>query len=260
MKKLWNWILGILGLKKVPKWSECTLSSNWNGSNAQERMMNILSPNMSDAKFDERVSFMKSRGVNTVHVFVANKADGECAGYSPFGKNFTSYAIDKASCDVMTKRLKRLRDKGWAVVLWMMADDSNAWAKDVGSSIDKCRRYVKAVKDLGWFDMASTVVAGLEADEYWNATQCANMILALREVYKGKIGIHHCSENVKFAGMADILFYQCSPGKTAAQVKSLTKKALATGKPVNFFEMERNPSRAKCQAAMEAGAFAVGNW
>lgn len=261
MKKIWQWILELLGIKgRVPEWKDATLSSNWNGSNAQQRMMNILSPNMSDAKFKERVEFMKSRGVNTAHVFTMNKGDGECAGYSPFGKNFTSYAVDKAFADVMTKRIKELRKRKWAVVLWLAADDSSAWTKDVVSNADKCEKYVKAIKDLGWFDEASTVVAGLEMDEYWSANQAALMISTIRKHYKGKVGTHHCSSKAPFAGLGDILFYQVEPGKNESQIKAETKKALAYGKPVNFFELQRNPNRKLCEAALNAGAFAVGNW
>ena len=261
MKKIWNWILEILGIReKVPSWDKATLSSNWNGSNAQERMMNILSPNMSDARFNERVSFMKSRRVNTAHVFVTNKADGECAGYSPFGMNFRSYKVDKAFTDVMTKRLKKLRENGWAVVLWMMADDSNDWAKDVASSPAKAEAYMKAVRGLGWFDMASTVVVGLEMNEYWSGSQAAVMTSALRKFYKGKVGVHHTSGKTTFAAIGDILFYQVDPGRSAAQIKAATRQAVKAGKPVNFFELQRNPNRELCQAAMSAGAFAVGNW
>lgn len=261
MKKLWQWILEMLGIRdKVPSWDKATLSSNWNGSNAQQRMMNILSPLMSDAKFKERVEFMQSRGVNTAHVFVTNKKDGECAGYSPFGQTFTSYVVQKGFTDVMTKRLKELRKNKWAVVLWMMADDSNDWAKDVGSSAYKADKYCKAVKDLGWFDMASTVVVGLEMNEYWNVPQVQNMVAAIRKYYKGKIGTHHTSGAYAFSGFGDILFWQCEPGKSVQAIKADTKKALTLGKPVNFFELQRNPNRTLCQAAMEAGAFAVGNW
>lgn len=261
MRKIWEWILEILGIRdKVPSWDKATLSSNWNGTNAQQRMMNILSPLMSDAKFKERVEFMKSRGVNTAHVFVTNKKDGECAGYSPFGQTFTSYVVQKGFTDVMTRRLKELRKNKWAVVLWMMADDSNDWAKDVASSAYKADKYCKAVKDLGWFDMASTVVVGLEMNEYWGVPQVQNMVAAIRKYYKGKIGTHHTSGAYTFAGFGDILFWQCEPGKSVQAIKADTSKALTLGKPVNFFELQRNPNRTLCQAAMDAGAFAVGNW
>ena len=120
--------------------------------------------------------------------------------------------------------------------------------------------YVRAVKDLGWFDMASCVVAGLEMNEYWNISQANPMVKSIWKFWKGKLGVHHTNDHADFIGLADILFYQVSPGASVAQIKKDTKKALSHGKPVNFFEIERNPSRQKCQAALDSGAFAVGNW
>jgi hypothetical protein len=141
-----------------------------------------------------------------------------------------------------------------------MADDSSAWAKDVASTQAKAEKYCKAVKDLGWFDMASTVVIGLEMDEYWTSQQAVTMGYSLRKYYKGKVGTHHTSDKAPYATLGDILFWQTEPGKSVDSIKKETKKALRYGLPVNFFELQRNPNRSLCQAAMEAGAFGVGNW
>lgn len=258
--KIIDWILGLFGIVRIPAWDKATLSSNWNGSNAQERMMNIVSPLMPEDKFKARLAFMKSRGVNTAHLLITNKKDGECAGYSPFGPNFLSYKVDKNFAKVMTKRIKYLHNEGLAIVLWLMADDSNDWANDVASDLKKAKAYCKAVKDLGWFKYTSTVVVGLEMNEYWNAAQAGTMATALKECYKGKIGTHHTSGQAPFAGLGDILFYQIEPGASIQKVASETKKALGFGKPVNFFELQRNPNRTLCQTAMNNGAFGCGNW
>ncbi|NLF23105.1 MAG: hypothetical protein GX590_08080, partial [Lentisphaerae bacterium] len=61
--------LPCVGAALTPEWDEATLSSNWGGDNARLRMMNVLSPNMSDGTFRDRVDWMKARGVNTAHVF-----------------------------------------------------------------------------------------------------------------------------------------------------------------------------------------------
>ena len=62
--------------------------------------------------------------------------------------------------------------------------------------------------------------------------------------------------------VADILFYQTAPGKTAAQIKGETAKVVANckGKPVCFFELSRTEDRSLCEAALAGGAFSVGNW
>ena len=63
------------------------LSSCWNGANASQRMMNTLSPGMSDAKFQQYLNWQKPRTLdgygraNVAHVFLSNRRDGENAGY-----------------------------------------------------------------------------------------------------------------------------------------------------------------------------------
>lgn len=69
-------------LKSPPSWRDCVHASCWDGANASRRMMNILSPHFPDAKFREYRDWMRSRGCDTAHVFLANQGDGEGAvGY-----------------------------------------------------------------------------------------------------------------------------------------------------------------------------------
>lgn len=241
----------------TPSWDQCTLSSNWHGANASQRMMNILSPHMPDAVFDQRVNFIKSRGCNCVHLILCNKSDGEYGGYSIYG-NGISWTVNKAYTDVMTKRIKKLRKEGFGIVLWLTTDDSTAWNRTLAGNFPK---YVSDIKSLGWFSHASTVVLGLEMDEYWSAAQAASAAQALKGVYKGKIGVHLTSGRYDWANIADILFYQTAPGKNASQIKSeCTKVKKAVNKPVNFFELSRTEDRNLSKAAMEGGAYGVGNW
>lgn len=244
----------IIPISVVKKWDECTKSSNWTGRNAAKRIMNILSPNMSDAAFTERFNWAKARGVDHFNVFIANKADGEAAGYSIYGKSFNQNAIDKNSVKVMEKRIDKMLDAGFGVVLWMMADDSNAWAKSVNFE-----KYCKDVKDLGWFKKASAVVVGLEVDEYWNANQ-VNKYCQLLKKYSGlKVGVHQTSNRTDFVGFGDLAYLQVPPGTSQAAIANFIKKVKGS-RPVCMFEMERQEDRARSQAALKAGAFSVGNW
>ena len=246
-------------MKKIKKWDECTKSSNWTGKNAAKRIMNILSPNMSDASFNERYNFAKGRGVNYFAVFLTNHKDGEYAGYSPFGKSFNiDKGTDKASCEVMTKRINKMLDDDIAFVPFMMADDSNDWARTAASKWDK---YCKALKDLGWLDKASMVVIGLEIEEYWkDAKTVSNLISILRKYYNGKIGTHHVSNSYGLA-LGDVAFLQMNPGQSDSAIKSYVNKAKsALKKPVCMFELERNEDRHRSQVALDAGAFSCGNW
>ena len=262
--------VGIVGCKKggggilpvkTKAWDECTLSSNWTGKNAGTRIMNILSPKMSDQSFNDRVNWAKSRGVNYFNLFLVNKADGEKAGYSPFGPNFiANYGnIDKASTDIMTKRIKQLHKDGFGIVLWLVSDDSNDWCKKIASNPQPL---INAIDSLGWFKYASIVVLGLEMDEYWNGNQVHAVYAATRTKWNGKIGTHHTSGKYTFATYGDIVFYQVNPGTAASSIISQCKNVGAkTGKKIVAFEIERQEDRNKCQQILNSkAAYSVGNW
>lgn len=242
----------------VPGWEYCTLASCWEGSNAQHRMMNILSPHMPDSKFNDYMNWMKGRGCNTSHLFIANLADGEYGGYSIYGRKW-SWGIDKQYCDFMKSRIKTLRKNGFAIVIWLMADDSAAYSDALKTNF---LRYVRDVKTQGFFDVASTVVVGLELDEYYTESEVKRLCEATKSVYSGKIATHQCSGKYAYHKYADILFYQTATGKTESQIESEVRRIKKNigGKPINAFEISRNPARKLCEAAFRGGAFAVGNW
>ncbi len=256
MNKILKFFAKLFGIIVVPKWNECTKSSNWAGSNAQQRMMNILSPHMPDETFKARLSWMKSRGVNTAHLILANKKDGEYAGYCPYGKNF-SWKIDESYCKVMTARIKKLRKAGLAICLWLFSDDSEDWTKTATKNFNK---YCKDIKKLGWFKYASTVCLGLEANEYFNLKEMTALVAATRKYYKGKIATHHTSNRADFVNLGDLLFYQIEPTSNQSIVANACKKALSYGKPVNFFESYRCENRKNCETAFKCGCYAVGNY
>ena len=241
-----------------PAWDACSLASSWGGTNASVRVMNCLSPRMSDQDFAERVAWTKQQGANAIHLFLVNKGDGEKAGYSPWGAGHApcDAPCDAATVALMRCRIDRCRAAGLGVVLWLMADDSSDWAKAFAASADACLR---RIADAGLLAQASTVVLGLEMDEYWDAAQAKRVAAATRKVWEGKTGTHHTSGKATFAALGDVLFYQVSPGRTAAQIKADTAAALKHGKPVNFFELDRGPNKALALAALDAGAFGVGN-
>lgn len=238
-------------------WDKCTKSSNWT-KDAAWRMMNMLSPGMSDAKFEERLKFIKSRGCNYVNLFLCNKGDGECANYSIYG-NSISWKVNNDFVNVMKKRINRLYKDGYGIVLWLTADDSKDWNSKL---IENPERYCKDLKDQGLLDYASIVVVGLEVEEYWTYDQCKKMTNALRKVYSGKVAIHQQSGHKDRANLVDIFFYQTSTGKNASQIKSESKKICTAlgGKPVCFFELSRKEDRKLSEAALSGGAFSVGNW
>lgn len=255
---LWQRILSWFGGKpSPPKWDKCTRASCWNGANAEQRMMNILSPGMGDSKFRAYLEWMKSRGCNTAHVFIANQADGEHGGYCIYG-NAWDWTIDEHFCKLFRDRIAEIRKAGMAVCIWLFADDSR-WNKEAAKDFPRYLRDVKAQKLL---DQASIVVVGLELQDYFNSAKVVQaLVSATRDVFKGKVGTHEIPGRLDFAALADVPFYQVKPGLSVSKIKSeAVRVSKAVGRPWVFHEIERQPSREKCEAALAGGAFSVGNW
>jgi hypothetical protein len=246
------------GSRDPARWDECSLASCWGGANASKRMMNVLSPKMPEATFRDYVGWMKGQGANTAHVFLINKGDGEYSGYSPWGTGVGPGAGEPSqrTVQLMSGRIDYLLAQGLAVVVWLMADDSKDWAAALAKNATLCLRWIA---DDGLLGGVSTVVLGLEMDEYWSSSEAKAVAAATRKVWDGKIGTHHTGGKATFVSLGDILFYQVDPGRSAAQIKSDTAAALKHGKPVNFFELDRGPNKTLAQAALDAGAFGVGN-
>lgn len=246
------------GAKDPARWDECTLASCWGGTNASKRMMNVLSPKMPEATFRDYVSWMRGQGANTAHAFLCNKGDGEYAGYSPWGVGVGPGPgePDPKTVVFMNGRIDYLLAQGLAVVVWLVSDDSKDWAAALAKNASTCLRWIA---DDGLLGGVSTVVLGLEMDEYWSSSEAKAVAAATRKVWDGKVGTHHTGGKATFASLGDLLFYQVDPGRSASQIKSDTAAALRHGKPVNFFELDRGPNKTLAQAALDAGAFGVGN-
>ena len=236
---------------KVPSWKKCRLASCWDGANASRRMMNILSPHMGDEKFRSYVKWMEDRGCDTAHVIMINQADGENAGYN--------LATDAGAAKNAKRRIAYLRKRGFAVVPWLVTDDSPKLAADLfAHAEERCR----ALADAGLFREASYVVLGLEMDEYGSEAQWQRVRNALKSVCKRKVGVHHTSGNrLQFAHLGDIVLGQLDPkAATESAIKNQIAIIKGKGKAAVGFEYERSPNRQKAQWALDAGAVGVGNW
>lgn len=257
----------------VPGWQTCTKSSNWSGPNAEIRRQNIFSPKCSDQKFRDSVQWAKARGCNTIHVFLANQGDGEMAGYCIYGTSW-DWSIDQATVKLFNERAAYILSQGMAYVPWLFSDDSS-WNATAAKDFP---RYLKDLKACGLFDLASIVVVGLELTEYYEtpglltvaqteglirrAGKVKDLVAATRAVWPGKIGTHENSGSLKFAGLADNVYYQTSPGKSASWVKAeaaRVKKAIGD-RWLDYWEIDRHENRELAQAAFDGGADAVGVW
>ena len=263
--KLWNWIKYLLF--DPPSWKRCSKASCWDDA-ASTRHMNLLSPFMPRSEFSRRVKWMRKRGCNASHLFLCNYGDGEFTcdgttrGYSPSGIGMLNGAVDKLMCEEMRSRISEIRLAGMGVVLWLVADDSNAWARAIAAN--PCE-YIKMWKKANLFRDASAVVIGLEVNEYWSEESARRVADAVHStLHDMAIGLHLTSGKYEWARncVYDFLCYQmkvtASIDEVAAQVAKVKN---AIGKPVNAFELAWYPDRDKAEAAMKrGGAFAVGNW
>lgn len=243
----------------VPSWPAVAKASCWQGKNASIRHMNILSPRIADETVKERLDWAKGRGCNSVHLFVANQGDGEGAGYSIYGTGEpTPGMYDVKSARKMRERIQWARERNLAVAVWLLADDSSRWNKVL---LSNPVAYAHDLLASGVLDLADMVVLGLELDEYASDAKVKALASAIREVWAGKIGTHHTGGKAPFAQHGDVVFWQVSPGKSAATVaQSVQSARKSTGKPVVMFELARQPARELCEAALAAGAVGVGNW
>lgn len=217
--------------------------------------MNLLSPKFSEGKFVDYAVWMEDRGCDTAHVILINGGDGEGAGYN--------CATNTKHAKIARERIEGLRRLGFAVVVWLITDDSTEWAKDL---FDHAEARVKALADAGLFDNASYIVLGLEMDEENSypsgKTGWPKVAAALRKHYTGRIGVHHKSGNsFPFAGLGDIILGQLDPKEATesairAQIRAIKKR----GKAAVGFEYARKPARNLANIAIDEGAEGVGNW
>jgi hypothetical protein len=143
-------------------------------------------------------------------------------------------------------------------VLVCMSDDSTAWNRKLFSDPE---RYVRDLKNYGFFKYASIVWTGLEMSDYVQTdAQVAALVAALRKYWKGKIATHDISLSLRFAHHGDIVFAQVDPKTSDAAMLAFAEKVKAVGKPCGIIEHRRNPDRERCKKLIAAGLPFVGNW
>ena len=272
------------------RWFDCTKSSNWHGAGASWRLMNLLSPNMPQKTFDSYLTWMVKQKVDHANVFLTNKADGTIkngkalyCNFSIYGSNFKYPTVNTKYVNTMETRMNTILSKGLSIVFWMMADDSDAWSNKLKDSA-KFERYCKDVKALGWFDKASAVVVGLEVDEYWSPEVVQTNVAILKRISGLPVGVHLGSISLYdaqtavdnpnsplhlFFDCADLIYLQVNPPtvkkpdvpcSTEEMVALIQLLKMRLNKPICMFESERFESRERSQAALNAGAYSVGNW
>lgn len=239
---------------------KCKLASCWFGDNADRRIMNILSPKMSEETFEKRFNESKNRGVNCFHLILANKGDGEYSGYSIYGESFSMKTLHTNSINTFKNRISYIKNQNFGIVLWLVTDDSASFASSISNNYEK---YLKDLSETNILDLADMICVGLEVNEYWSTSVVKSIISETKNYFNGPVGVHTGSiEQAKtYGSLGDIYFAQISPTNDTSKIKlSVTTAKNNSGKPVNFFEFQRYPDRTGCEDALEAGAVGVGNW
>lgn len=245
----------------VPNYKKLSKASCWQGSNAQTRHMNILSPHFSDHEFERRVRWAKhSRSCNTLHLFINNQGDGEGAGYAMYGMPF-NWREDKGQTRRALKRMRYARRKGLGICIWIFADDSRQMNREAATNFDKV---AKDLHEFGLDTYASSIVSVLEAGESYNAVQLRGLVDALRKHCKLPVGTHENSDEARFASLGDFVMYQTKTGRSIDWLRNdAVKRDGQFQKPWWYFEIERQPCRDKCQALFDLklpNFKGVGNW
>ena len=284
-------------------------SSNWFkdpdypelDSRAAIREMNVISPKLDDTEYETKLKYATDRYVDHFNVFICNRDDvvanhptfGSEGRFSIYGDsisdNASNWTINSEYCSIMLNRIQSLKQKGYGIILWLMADDDGTIRNGSGgfsasgwnrALIANWNRYCSDINAQGFFDYADAVVVGLEINEYSYNTnnEVQNLISTLRNYLPAgvKIGVHtggighgespssYISQVSSFYNGADVLFLQSEPECTTSEITALITAFKNTqqfsSKDIYMFETERWPNREKCIAAFNAGACAVGNW
>lgn len=211
----------------------------------------MLSPKFDDKKFGDYLAWIIGRGCDHAHVFLVNEGDGEGAGYD--------CCTDAKANALALERLRTIRSKGLGVVLWVVADDSPNYRAKLFADPAK---YARGAANL--LPYASAIVVGLEMNEGKPAPSEAQW-KAVRSAFKSfanvPFGVHHTSGNeFKYASLGDFICGQLATSCSAADIRKQIAAIKAKGKDAVGFEYSRGPDRPRAQAALDAGAHAVGNW
>lgn len=230
-------------------WKECRYSSNWSGSNASKRMMNLVSPKFSDSKVKEYLDWQVSIGCDHVHLLLVNEGDGEGSGYDALA--------DASTRKTALKRVEQIRARGMGVVAWVVADDSDGYRQKIFADPAK---YAAGLKDF--MPYLSYICLGLEMNEgEGSSAKWKSLRDAIKAAgWTGPFATHHTSGKATHAGLGEIVMDQLDPSCTAADIARSVKALRSKGFEVCGFEYSRGPDKAKAEAALSAGAFGCGNW
>ena len=185
----------------------------------------------SDSKRHGILNALEAQGCNAFYFYAANDRD--------YGGKSVRY--DGGKKDKWVEWLRDARSRGMKRICWLRADDSptlNRW------NMDQWRNYIDlVVRDLD--DEIEEYVVGLELNEYWSKGVSDAVGSYLNSKTDKPIGVHQTPGRVDYchSSWCDVMYYQYGFGKSAAQLKSDTRRYAAAVGGRRFIGSEyANPS------------------
>ena len=237
--------------------------------------LDLLSPNKSDAEFDDTVRRCKANGDTHVLVYGWNVQDGPRYGWrvptTPFADGYAG-VIDPKRRDFMRRRLQSLISAGLTPILVPHSDDGGY---TIGTA-DRCKLHCGLLGD-SFGDLCCGAMFGIEANEYlrspWprgvprkdgdglrgirgtagEAIEKAGM-QAWRNATGKPIAGHYTPGEYKRAMRvgADALFAQFGWLSTEGETRKHSRKAIAAVAPMDVYAAEYDKSSTR-----RLGQFAV---
>ncbi len=193
---------------------------------ADIRIMNMLSADLDETTFRERVAACVANRDDTIALFLTNRGDGVPAVTSFYVESEYGGEVDPARVAAMRARLAYCRDQHLDVHLWIWADDSA-----FGNVDDEIHeRHLARCVEL-FDDLATVWCVGLELNEvFGDRDRIIGLTAALKSLTSRPVGVHFTTLGQwkwAVAAGADILFGQFGFGHDADRIRRDTEKTIA---------------------------------
>ncbi len=192
---------------------------------ADIRIMNILSTDLDEATFRERVEACVTNRDDTIALYLTNRGDGLPAVTSFYVDDEYGGEVDPARVAAMRARIEHCRSRHLDVHLWIWSDDSG-----FGSVPDEIHEQHLAQCVTRFDDVVTKWCVGLELDEVFGTEdRVVHLATALRRLTSRPVGVHFTNLGRwewAVAAEADVLFGQYGFGHDPDRIRRDTEKVL----------------------------------
>jgi len=227
---------------------------------ADTRVMNILSPRLSNSRFEQILSRTKGNGDNAIYLFLINQGDGPYTPHTFYKDDRIGGQIDSAKLSIYKQRLDAIKSLGYKVIFWIRADDSRTMMQE---SIQNYKKYHQDIVD-NFSSYADGYVIGLESNEYMDASTEKTLIADMKSRTNKTVGVHYGSSdsyNSRAKNSGADIYYRQYGWVSCSKVVSVTATTISAVSPMKVVAAEYDKdSDSGCGAgALQAGAIGYGN-